>query len=81
MLSAEEEADKTAQQRDTHTERDKFERTYQRDVLFLGCERSCRHISARIDTRDCNKEDTRELIFWIFLSYIVAFSVAKNAHK
>lgn len=35
MLSAEEEADKTAQQRDTHTERDKFERTYQRDVFFL----------------------------------------------
>lgn len=52
-ILTEEEADKTAQQRDR--ERDKFERTYQRDVLFLGCERSCRHISARIDTRDCKK--------------------------
>ena len=89
MLSAEEGADKTAQrrerqrerERERETERDKFERANQRR-FFLGYERNCRHISARIDTRDFKKRTPEKFVFLAFgfFSRIVA-SAAKNTHK
>jgi hypothetical protein len=65
-------------ERDTERERDTFERTNQRR-FFLGYERSCRRISARIDALRTHRRIVF-LAFGFFSRIIVAFA-AKNTHK
>lgn len=67
-------------ERDTQKERERetFERTNQRR-FFLGYERSCRRISARIDALRTHPRVV--ILAFGFFSRIIVASAAKNTHK